>query len=67
MAGKQSETVISNGIDELSVVKDVERDTLKEIGIDVVGHQIKIMGQIRKLEHGKHDEVANEGGPTAFL
>eukprot|EP01084_Bolivina_argentea_P041849 77255_1 len=41
---------INNGIDELSVVSLIDRDTLKDLGISIIGHQIKILDNVKQLK-----------------
>eukprot|EP01083_Nonionella_stella_P086051 238805_1 len=54
---------LNNGIDELSVVALLDKATLKDIGIDVIGHQMKILNHAKKLQQKNQ----NEGGVTAYL
>ena len=41
---------IDNGFDKLSVVVLLDKSTLKEMGIDKIGHQLLILDEIRKLK-----------------
>ena len=41
---------VENGIEELSVAALLEKETLKAMGIDVIGHQIKILSQTKRLK-----------------
>ena len=51
---------IKNGIEDLEIVKVLKMEDLKSIGINKLGHRIKIIQHIEKL---KHDELRskNEG------
>eukprot|EP01083_Nonionella_stella_P216357 777828_1 len=53
---------MNNGIDELSVVALLDKATLKDIGIDVIGHQMKILNHAKQL----HQNNPNEGD-TAYM
>eukprot|EP01083_Nonionella_stella_P123908 373707_1 len=56
---------MNNGIDELSVVALLDKATLKDIGIDVIGHQMKILNHVKQL---LSQNVENEGtGDTAYM
>ena len=55
---------VKNGIDEISVVAMLEQSNLKDIGIEVIGHQMKIL-KLAKLFN--QNDVVNEGGSTALL
>merc|ERR1711902_341350 len=44
------DVLINNGIDELSVIKLITKDTLKDIGIYKIGHQMKILNQVNQLK-----------------
>ena len=41
---------VKNGVDRLSVVVLLDRDSLKEIGVDKIGHQLLILNEIEKLK-----------------
>eukprot|EP01083_Nonionella_stella_P216358 777829_1 len=56
------DTFMKNGIDELSVVALLDTATLKAIGIDVIGHQMKILNHAKQL----HQNNPNEGD-TAYM
>eukprot|EP01084_Bolivina_argentea_P018103 33751_1 len=59
---------LQNGIDELSVVALIDKETLKEMGIDTIGHQIKILDKAKQLKQNNNNNPAfNEGGPTAYI
>eukprot|EP01083_Nonionella_stella_P123907 373706_1 len=56
---------MKNGIDELSLVALLDKATLKDIGIDVIGHQMKILNHVKQL---LSQNVENEGtGDTAYM
>ena len=55
---------IENGIEDLDTVKILTMEGLKGMGIDKVGHQMKMLSQIVKLN--ENVVVANEGG-TAYI
>ena len=39
------------------------KDTLKDLGIDKIGHQVKILNQINKLKQNNNNDVMlSEGG-----
>eukprot|EP01083_Nonionella_stella_P179696 638793_1 len=48
---------MNNGIDELCVVALLDKATLKDIGIEVIGHQMKILNHAKQL----HQNNPNEG------
>ena len=41
---------MKNGVDRLSVVVLLDKDSLKEIGVDQIGHQLLILNEIEKLK-----------------
>ena len=40
---------IENGLDDINIIKHIGMNELKQIGIDKIGHSIKIMTEIEKL------------------
>eukprot|EP01084_Bolivina_argentea_P157750 274880_1 len=58
---------LNNGIDELSVVAMIDKNTLKDMGIDTIGHQVKILNYAKQLNKNNNNVIANEGGPTAYI
>ena len=40
---------INHGLDDMDLIKDVKERHLEKMGIDKIGHQIKILQEIRKL------------------
>ena len=65
--GQYYDVFIKNGIDELSVVALLDQSTLKDIGIDIVGHRMRILDQARQLKQNDNDYVAPREGGTAHL
>ena len=60
------DTFIESGIDDLSTASLLTMDTIKGMGIDKIGHQMKILNQISKLKQNDNRPIANEGG-TAYI
>eukprot|EP01083_Nonionella_stella_P303053 1047480_1 len=65
---------IENGIEDLDTIKEFTQNELQMIGIDKIGHRIKIMKCIRTLEtqqvyQSLSDPQSNqyEGGKTMFI
>ncbi len=51
----------SNGFEELDVMEDIKDDDLKAIGIELLGHRMKIMKEIAKLSNQQTE------GPTVDI
>ena len=56
------DTFINNGIEDLETASILTMEGLKAMGIEIVGHQMKILNQVGKLRQ----DDANEGG-TAYV
>ena len=50
------ETFVENGIDDLDTVKLLTMETIKGMGIDKIGHQMKILNQVTKLKQNNNGE-----------
>ena len=55
---------IDHGVDDLSTVKLLTMDTIKGMGIDKIGHQMKILNKVIQL---KQTETLNKEGGTVNL
>ena len=48
---KEYESIfVSNGIDSMEIVKSLNKDYLKEMGITKIGHQIKLLNAVDALK-----------------
>ena len=47
---------IANGIEDISTASDLKMEQLKAMGIDVIGHQMKILNQVLKLKQNDNDK-----------
>eukprot|EP01083_Nonionella_stella_P308142 1085950_1 len=54
---------MENGIEDLSIASLLTMETIKRMGIDKMGHQMKILRAVTKLNHND----INEGGKTAYM
>eukprot|EP01083_Nonionella_stella_P004044 11632_1 len=52
--------LIMNGFDDLEAVKDLTKEYLEEIGIEKIGHQLKLLRFIRKMNEMNS---SSNGGP----
>ena len=48
--GEYVDLFVENGLDDLEVVKDLTMDILRDIGVDKIGHRMKIIKYIDKLD-----------------
>ena len=48
------ELFISNGIEDLETVALLTMTTIKGIGVDLIGHQIKILNEVNKLNQNNN-------------
>ena len=56
------ENFIQNGFESLFIIKDInDRDILKEIGIILAGHQLKIITETAKLRENYKYQTETEG------
>ena len=55
------EVFIENGVDALSTVSLLTIDSLKGMGIDKIGHQVKLLHQIEALKQNNNNKAVNEG------
>ena len=54
------ELFMDSGIEDLGTAALLSTDTIVQIGIDKVGHQLKIMNEVRKLRMSE-PKIRNEG------
>eukprot|EP01083_Nonionella_stella_P027016 74292_1 len=54
---------MENGIEDLSIASLLTMETIKRMGIDKMGHQMKILRAVTKLNHND----INEGDKTAYM
>eukprot|EP01083_Nonionella_stella_P151616 484673_1 len=59
------DTFMENGIEDLSIASMLTMETIKSIGIDKIGHQMKILRAVTKLNNKNRQQV-NEGD-TAYM
>eukprot|EP01084_Bolivina_argentea_P203086 346899_1 len=50
---------IESGIDDLETVCLLTKDSLKDMGIDKVGHQVKLLSNIKQLKENKNVKMDN--------
>merc|ERR1711920_250511 len=62
--GQYFDVFVDNGIEDLSTAKLLTMQTLKAIGIDKIGHCMKILHQVPALNKNMNDE---EGQGTHFV
>ena len=60
--GQYFVVLINNGIEDLDTIKLITMETLMGIGIDKIGHQMKLMNCIKKL-----NEKGQSEGNTSYV
>eukprot|EP01084_Bolivina_argentea_P024871 46304_1 len=65
---------INNGLEDMNIIKDITMETLTVIGIQKIGHKMKIIKQVAKLnthpapyQSPNHNEGDNEGGTGFYI
>ena len=56
-----------NAFDNLEIIKEVRMNDLKELGIDLMGHRIRIMKEIANLNKENLNKPAQYEGGTAYI
>ena len=65
------EVFMETGMDQMSVIEDIRRDELNQMGINKLGHKMRILKEIMKLKQPQQNQsvapAAFGGGSTAYV
>ena len=48
------DNLVSNGFDDLDLVKEIQMEDLQEIGVDLLGHRRKIITEVGRLNNNNN-------------
>eukprot|EP00485_Elphidium_margaritaceum_P005836 CAMPEP_0202690050 /NCGR_PEP_ID=MMETSP1385-20130828/5181_1 /ASSEMBLY_ACC=CAM_ASM_000861 /TAXON_ID=933848 /ORGANISM="Elphidium margaritaceum" /LENGTH=518 /DNA_ID=CAMNT_0049345277 /DNA_START=190 /DNA_END=1747 /DNA_ORIENTATION=+ len=54
------ECFVQNGFEDLQSLKDLTKSCLKHIGVDKIGHQLKLLRLVRGIRHSDNSQDTNE-------
>ena len=59
---------MENGLDEMRVIEDIGMNELTQIGIDKIGHKMRILKDILAIKQGKQPlQRSKSEGSTAYI
>ena len=58
---------MESGLDDMGIIEDVGANVLVEIGIDKVGHRMRILKAVRQLKQPQKPSLPQYEGSTAYI